>query len=196
MFMTPILVTLLSIAVLGERVGIWRWAAIALGFAGAVVVVRPWDSLALSFGSGEVYLLMAALTNACYQIATRRLRFDHPMTSLLFTAVAGAAVTSIFLPYYWLTPDLTGWVLMIASGSAGCAGHLFLIRALSAAPASVVAPYAYSSLVWATMFGFLIWGTWPNSNTLMGAVLIVAAGLLIFLRERKHGTSQPPAVEG
>jgi drug/metabolite transporter (DMT)-like permease len=185
MFLSPILVTLLSIALLGESVGIRRWFGIAMGFAGAVIVVQPWASLGTTFTTGALFLLAAAFTNSCYQIATRRVRFDDPLTSLLFTAGVGAIVTSFLLPPYWQAPDAIGWALLIASGAAGCLGHLFIIWAFRAAPASVVAPFSYSSLVWATLFGYLIWGELPGINTWIGATLIVSAGLYIFFREKK-----------
>lgn len=184
MFLTPIIVTLLSIAVLGEQVGIRRWVGIALGFAGAVIVVQPWGTLSDSFTAGTLFLLAAAFTNASYQIATRQVRFDDPLTSLLFTAAGGAVVTSILLPSHWETPDAFGWLLMVGSGLTGTLGHFFIIRAFRHAPASVIAPFSYSSLIWATLFGFVIWGQLPDAATWIGATLIVAAGLYIFFRER------------
>jgi drug/metabolite transporter (DMT)-like permease len=184
MFMSPILVTLLSIIVLGEHVGVRRWAGIVLGFIGALIVMRIWEAGSHGIEMGVLFLLCAAFTNASYQITTRRLRYDAPLTSLLFTAAAGAIVTSLLLPWHWSTPDLTGWLLLVATGVAGCVGHLCLIKAFQAAPASVVAPFSYSSLVWATLFGFVIWQDVPQASTLLGAALIIGSGLYIFLRER------------
>ena len=184
MFLSPILVTVLSIAVLGEKVGLRRWVGIAMGFAGALIVVQPWHSLGETFTTGALFLLAAAFTNSSYQIATRRVRFDDPLTSLLFTASAGAIVTTLLLPGNWSTPDAFGWLLMVGSGFAGGLGHFFIIRAFQAAPASVVAPFSYSSLIWATLLGFLIWGELPDAATWIGASLIVGAGLYIFFRER------------
>ncbi len=186
MFLSPILVTLLSIAVLGETVGLRRWFGIAMGFAGALIVVQPWHSLSETFTTGALFLLAAAFTNSAYQIATRRVRFDDPLTSLLFTASAGAIVTTLLLPLHWKTPDALGWLLMVGSGFAGGLGHFFLIRAFRFAPASVVAPFSYSSLVWATLLGFLIWSELPDMATWIGAALIVAAGLYIYFRERRQ----------
>lgn len=186
MFISPILVTLLSIGLLGEKVGVRRWIGIAVGFIGALIVVRPWQSLGDTFIIGALCMLAAAFANANYQIATRHVRNDHSLTSLLFTAVAGAVVTTALLPWFWtVTPDLWGWGLLVASGLAGCAGHLCLIRAFQAAPASVVAPFSYSALIWATLFGYIIWDQLPDTWTWIGASLIVAAGLYIFIRERK-----------
>jgi drug/metabolite transporter (DMT)-like permease len=185
MFMSPILVTMLSTLVLGEHVGLRRWIGIAVGFVGALIVIQVWKTGTEGLNIGTLLLLVAALTNASYQIATRKLRADDPLTSLLFTAAAGAIASSLLLPWHWATPDARGWMLLVASGIAGCAGHLCLIRAFQAAPASVVAPFSYSSLIWATLFGFVIWGDFPKLPTLIGAALIIGSGLYIFLRERK-----------
>ena len=186
MFLSPILVTLLSIPLLGEKVGIRRWTGIIVGFAGAVIVVQPWQGGFGSISLGVLFLLVAALLNANYQIVTRMVRDDDPLTSLLFTATAGAVVTSLIVPWFWSWPTAFDWLLLIGSGLAGALGHLCLIRALRLAPASVVAPFSYSSLVWATLFGFVIWGDWPDTWTWIGATLIIGSGLYIFHRERRH----------
>lgn len=195
MFMTPIITTLLSVVLLGEHVGIRRWAGIALGFFGAIIVVAPWTIGTAAFNTGVLFLAAAAFTNASYQIATRQVRGDDPLTSLLFTAAAGAVVTSLMLPAYWQWPDAWGWLLLAASGLAGALGHLCIIKAFQAAPASVVAPFSYSSLIWATSFGYLIWGDVPTSNVLIGASLIIAAGLYIFFREHVRKVETAPTIE-
>ncbi len=184
MFTSPILVTLLSIPLLGEKVGIRRWIGIAVGFAGALVVVRPWDAGFGGLGAGMLFLLAAALTNANYQIATRKVRHDDQLTSLLYTAAAGAIVTSAIVPWFWSWPNAFAWALFAASGLTGGLGHLCLIKSLRAAPASVVAPFSYSSLLWATLLGLAIWGDWPDLWTWAGAALIIGSGLYIFHRER------------
>jgi len=184
MFLSPILVTLLSIPILGEKVGLRRWIGVAFGFAGALVVVRPWEAGVGGVGIGVLFLLAAAFCNANYQIITRKVRHDDPMTSLLYTAAAGAVVTSLLVPWFWSPPHAFDWLLFAASGALGGLGHLCLIRAFRRAPASVVAPFTYSSLIWATLFGFVIWGDWPDLWTWAGAALIIGSGLYIFYRER------------
>lgn len=185
MFLNPVLVTVLSIPVLGEKVSLNRWFGVFFGLAGAVLVVRPWQEGAGSYGFGVLFLLLAAFFNANYQIMTRQVRGDDPLTSLLYTAAAGAAVTSLIVPWFWEWPSSLDWFLLISSGVAGGLGHLFLIRSFSCAPASVVAPFTYSSLIWATLFGLIIWGDWPDLWTWAGAVLIIGSGIYIFHRERR-----------
>jgi drug/metabolite transporter (DMT)-like permease len=189
MYLTPILVTVMSIFLLGESLGLRRWIGIAIGFLGALIVVGPWrGGLTDILPSGAVFFLLAAVSNAGYQIATRWVRADDPPTSLLFTAAMGALVSSLILPFYWVWPDVRGWLLLVASGMAGALGHLCIIRAFQLAPASVVAPYSYSSLIWAAAFGLVIWGEWPVAHVWLGAALIVSAGLYILVRERGRAT--------
>jgi drug/metabolite transporter (DMT)-like permease len=184
MFLSPILVTLLSIPLLGEKVGLRRWIGILFGFAGAIIVVRPWQEGLGGLGTGVLFLLVAAVLNSNYQIFTRKVRGDDPLTSLLYTAAAGAIVTTAIVPWFWTWPTAFDWLLLVGSGAMGGLGHLFLIRAVRMAPASVVAPFSYSSLVWATLFGFVIWAEFPDLWTLAGAALIIGSGLYIFHRER------------
>ncbi len=183
MFLSPILVTVLSIPLLGEKVGLRRWSGVLVGFAGAMVIVRP-NLGALETAS--LLLLIATFTNACYQITTRRLRLvDHPLTTLFYTALLGAVVLSIAVPFFWRAPTPAHWALMAAMGACGGIGHLCLIQAFRAAPASVVAPFAYSNLLWATLAGFLVFGELPERLTIVGAVIIAASGLYILYRERR-----------
>jgi drug/metabolite transporter (DMT)-like permease len=186
MYLTPIVTTVLSVFLLHEAVGIRRWIGITVGFCGAIIVVQPWNIGSSTFNSGVLFLLAAAVTNASYQIATRSVRQDDPRTSLLFTAAVGALATSLLLPFNWAWPDITGWLLLVGSGFAGALGHFCIIRAFRAAPASVIAPFSYSSLIWATLFGYVIWGDLPDRYVIMGATLIVASGLYIFFRERRR----------
>jgi drug/metabolite transporter (DMT)-like permease len=183
MSLTPVVVTVLSIFVLHELVGVRRWLGIAMGFVGAMLVVKPWDMGTEAFQSATLFLLLAVTTNAGYQIVTRQVRGDNPLTSLVFTALGGAIISSLMLPWFWIWPDAKGWALLVGSGVAAALGHLCIIKAYASAPASVIAPFNYSSMVWAALFGYLIWQDWPTANVWSGAVLIVAAGLYIFFRE-------------
>jgi drug/metabolite transporter (DMT)-like permease len=184
MFLTPIFTTILAVLVLGEHVGIRRWTGVAIGFLGALIVIQPWSAFTTGLNIGAVLLFAAAISNAAYQIVTRKVRDDDPRTSLLFTAAVGALVASFMLPWNWTWPDPYGWALLAGSGLMGALGHYCIIAAFSNAPASVVSPFSYSSLVWAAAFGFLIWGDVPKVDVLIGAAFIIASGLYIFFRER------------
>jgi drug/metabolite transporter (DMT)-like permease len=186
MFMSPIFTTMLSVLLLGEHVGPRRWAGVALGFVGAIIVVQPWQAGTDTFNIGTLFMLAAALTNSGYQIATRKVRGDDARTSLLFTAAFGAVITSAVVPFYWTSPDIKGWALLAGSGLAGALGHFCIIAAYRNAPASVVAPFSYTSLIWATVLGYLIWSDFPGHNVWAGAALIISSGLYIFWRERQR----------
>ena len=188
MFLTPILVTALSVILLKEHAGPRRWIGVGIGFLGALIVVQPWKSETDMFFLGAILLLVAALLNANYQIITRKVRlYDRPMTSLFYTAMVGAVVTSFIVPFFWKWPSAGDWLLLFGTGLAGGVGHLCLIQAFRNAPASVVAPFSYSSLLWATLFGWLFFAEWPASSTWFGAALIIGSGLYIFHRESQHG---------
>jgi drug/metabolite transporter (DMT)-like permease len=149
MFLSPILVTVLAIPLLGETVGFRRWVGVAMGLLGAVIIMRPGT---VSFNSGMVFLLAAATSHAFYQIATRKVRvFDGPMTSLFYTGLVGTLVTTLLLPVLWTSVKPIHWLLFIVLGFAGAVGHLCFIRAFSIAPASVVSPLSYTTLIWTTL---------------------------------------------
>lgn len=183
MFMSPIIVTILSIPLLGERVGLRRWIGIVIGFAGALIVMRPGsESLQLSV----LVVLTAAFTHALYQVFTRKLRaHDHQMTSLFYTGIVGAVATTAAVPFFWEPVAAADWLLFVFAGIAGGIGHLCLIRAFQNAPVSVAAPFSYSSLPWAILFGFVLFGDLPGAWTLSGAALIICSGLYIYHREQK-----------
>ncbi len=187
MFLTPILVTVLAIPLLGETVRVRRWVGVLAGFSGALTVVRPGID---QIEAGIVFLLAAALSNSFYQINTRQIRtHDNPMTSLLYTGLTGAIVTSCLVPFNWQWPDLEHWLIFIMLGITGSISHLCLIRAFRVAPASIVAPFGYTSLIWSVGFGFIIFDDLPDRWTIIGAVIIISSGLYIYHREQKTAQS-------
>jgi len=193
MFTSPILLTVLAIPLLGERVGPHRWAAVGLGFLGALIVVRPGMGV---MGTGAAVLLGAACCNALYQLITRKLRVvDDPLTTLLYTATVGTVLLALAVPASWVAPDPRHWPLFVLLGAFGGLGHFTLIKAFQRAPAAVVAPFSYANLLWATGYGFVIFGDLPDLWTLVGAAIIASGGLYILHRERlRRVGSQDPAV--
>ena len=195
MFLSPIFVTILAIPLLGEKVGIRRLSGVLFGFVGALIVVNPQSAATDTDMNvfklsdwvpelGHILVICAAASNALYQIMTRKLRVvDSPSTTLVYSAVVGVLVMSAYAPAVWVTPEIRQWSLMALVGFFGCVSHFCLIRAFKNAPASLVVPFSYSSLLWATLFGFAVFGALPDRWTLAGATLIVASGLYIFYRE-------------
>lgn len=188
MFVSPIFVTILSIFLLEEKVGMRRWAGVATGFVGAMVVVRPGFE---AFDWSMLFVLTAALTHAFYQIFTRKARlYDSPITSLFYTGLVGALVMTAVVPHQWQSVEGSDYLLLASLGLAGGIGHLCLIRAFRSAPASVVAPFSYTSLIWATLFGYILFSDLPDRWTLIGACLIIISGLYILHRERVSRESE------
>ena len=182
MFLAPIMLTALSVPFLGEHVGPRRWLGVAAGFIGAVIIIRPGTE---GFDHGGMFLLGAALTNSAYQLITRRVAaYDHPQTTFLYTALAGAVLSSIAVPFVWEPPVFSAWVLLVTMGVLGGVGHLFLIFAFDKAPAAVIAPFTYSALIWASIAGYVFFNEVPDLWTIIGASIITASGLYIFHRER------------
>ena len=182
-FTVPLLVAALSVPMLGETVGWRRWSAIAVGFAGVLVIVRP--------GMAEVHWAIGlsvcnALTVALYQIATRRLAArDHSDTTSLYSPMFGALILLPVLPWIWQAPEspLT-WGLLCATGILGGVGHWLLIIAHRFAPASLLAPFSYSAILWMTLSGYVFFGDLPDGWTILGAAIVIASGLYVFHREQ------------
>ncbi|MBL8700423.1 MAG: DMT family transporter [Alphaproteobacteria bacterium] len=178
----PLLVTALSVPFLGERVGWRRWAAVGVGFLGMMVILRPGFT---AIGLATIYAVVGASLWAVYQIVLRVIgRIDSAETTALWTTLVGAAATSLVGPVFWTPPDAAGWLILVAVTLLGGFGHMVYSRAFTLAPASTLQPFTYLLLVFATLFGWLIFGDLPDVVTMMGAALIVASGLYTFHRER------------
>jgi drug/metabolite transporter (DMT)-like permease len=182
-FTAPLLVTALSVPLLGEPVGWRRWSAVSLGFGGALLVIRP----GLGFVNPAVPLLLVSSgCYALYQIATRWIAaFDGAATGIIFAALLGSLATSAVLPFVFVLPrTLFDLALFVSLGLIGGCGHYLLIRAFQCAPAAVLAPLGYVELVGTTILGYLIFGNFPDRWTWTGAGIIIASGLYIAFRER------------
>lgn len=182
MFLTPLIVTALAVPLLGEKVGWRRWASILVGFVGALIIVRPGSG---ALGIAALFVVAGATSNALYHITTRKVSLvDSPWTTLAHTGTVGVVVTSVAAPFYWTAPSAGDWGLFVLMGAIGVTSQFALIRALTVAGASTVAPFSYSTLIWATMWGYLLFGDLPDAQTLTGALIIVASGLYVYHRER------------
>ncbi len=181
-FTSPFIVTALSVPLLGERVGPRRWTAVAIGFTGALIIIRPAGA---SFHGAELFVIASATFYSFYQIMTRRLvGQDSPVTTIIYTAVFGALLTSLVGPFYWVTPDEPlNWLLFAATGVFGGLGHLCVVKAFQWAEVSVISPFVYLQLVGAVILGFFIFGEFPDLWTWVGSAIIVACGAYITYRE-------------
>ncbi|MGB3556720.1 MAG: DMT family transporter [Jannaschia sp.] len=184
MFSSPILVCAFSVPLLGERVGIWRWSAIVLGFVGVLIVVRPWSA---EFHWAALLSLTAATALALFSIMTRRLAgVAAPRTMQLYAGLVGTVVLAPIAFWVWDSPTTTlDWILIFAIGVFAWAGHHFFSQAHGYAPASVLMPFSYSFLIYLAIAGYLVFGTVPDALTVLGALVIAAAGLVIWWRERR-----------
>ena len=182
MLVSPLLVTALSVPLLREKVGIKRWASILIGLIGALFIIRP--SLNF-FNSGASLTFCAAIFFALYQISTRFLsKLDNVLTTLFYSSSVGAIILSIFVSFFWEPVNISSWILMIMMGSLGGIGHFALIKAFSGAQASVITPFTYSNVLWATLFGFIFFNKLPDFMTVIGAIIIIASGLYLLKREK------------
>ncbi|MFG1202495.1 DMT family transporter [Xanthobacter aminoxidans] len=182
MFSIPFFVALFAGPLLGERVGLERWLAIIVGFAGILLVVRP--------GAGGIHpaailSLVAAATYALYSITTRMLaRTDASKTTQFYTALVGSVVASIPLPFVWETPrDPVVIGAMLGLGAVAGAGHFVLILAHARAPAATLAPYIYTQILSMIALGWLVFGQVPSLWTLAGAAIVIASGAYLLVRD-------------
>ena len=183
-FVAPLFVTALSVVFLQERVGLRRWAAVAVGFAGVLIIVRP-GFAAFHWAMGAA--LAMALAYASYQIVTRMIAHEvDVLVSVFYTAVVGAVAASLVVPFFWVTPTALDWLALVVCGVLGGLGHFALIAAFERAEASVIAPFAFTEIIWATLAGLMVFGNLPDAWTFVGAGIIVASNLYVLHRERRR----------
>jgi drug/metabolite transporter (DMT)-like permease len=173
---------MLSIPILKEIVGIRRWAAVAVGLVGVLVVVRP---SAGNFQPAAIFGLASALCWALALVITRKMSTtERPATTLLWSAITGLLLLSLLLPFDHAWPTLAQFALCLILGCLASTGQWMVVLAHRQAPASVLAPFSYVQLLWATLAGYLVFSTVPDRWTIVGAMIIIASGLYTAHRER------------
>ncbi|WP_332686749.1 DMT family transporter [Bosea sp. (in: a-proteobacteria)] len=178
----PVWAVALAALVLGERVDLSRWLAAIVGFIGVAIALDP-SSAALSMPA--LVALVGSVLFACMMIAGRKLR-GTPDVVLVGWQTFGTLLIGLgLLPFGWVTPTLADTALLGLLGIVALVAHLCVTRSLKLAEASVVVPYQYTLIVWALLFGWLVFGDWPKPAMLLGAALIVAAGLVLLVLERR-----------
>jgi drug/metabolite transporter (DMT)-like permease len=177
----PLIVTLLSVPILGEAVGWRRGLAVFVGFLGTVIIIDPGAGV---FSPFALIGLSCAVMFALYNLITRKVsKVDSFETSLLYFGVVGFLASLLVIPFYWQTPNQNEifWLLIISV--TGIIGHLLLIKALQLAPAVILQPFNYFVLLWATVIAYVVYGEILAIQTLAGAALVVASGIFIGYRE-------------
>jgi drug/metabolite transporter (DMT)-like permease len=185
MDISPVLITLGAVVFLGERIGIRRVIGIIGALIGAMIVIRPGSDV---FSVYALFPLGAAICFSGYNIITRFVGArEDPWTSLFYTALFGAIVFSTIVPFHWQPLSVLTITLMAALSVMATLAQWLLIKALSFGEASLLAPIGYISLIFATLWGFLLFGDLPDQWTVIGALVIVASGVYVWSRERKAG---------
>jgi len=180
----PLLVTLFAIPLLGEKVGLFRFAAVGAGFAGALIIVRP-GGLPLDWGVG--FALASAALYALYIVITRKVSaVDSAATSMMYAATVGLVLSLGVGVFFWQPMGWADLALVTVTMLTTCAGHGVMVYALSMAPASVLQPFNYFSLPWAILLSAAVFGHWIDPISLLGAAIIAAAGLVVMARERRR----------
>lgn len=191
MVMNPLFITLGAAIFLGETLGLRRIAAVIVAFLGAMLVIQPGTD---AFQPAALLPLLAAVLYSGYALITRLVGpREDPWTSLLYTALVGGILMTLLAPSFWSTPTPKTAGLLTILTAFGTAGHLMLIRAFSSAEASMLAPFGYSGLVFATGIGVLAFGEIPGPMTLLGALVIAGAGIYVWARERQVKSNKASA---
>lgn len=181
-FVAPLFVTALSIPILRETIGWRRWSATLVGFVGVLIVVRPGGA---GFQIASLLAVASALAWAFAMIMTRMMsRTESPLTTLTYSAIIGLGLTSLAMPFLWgpVTPAIL--LMGFFVGASSTVGHWLIVLAYRHADASLLAPFSYIQLLWATLFGLVVFAVLPDLWTLVGAVIIAGSGLYTAHRER------------
>lgn len=182
-FVLPLFVALLAVPMLGERLDLPRGVAVLAGLAGALMIVRPGSSIFTWYALLPVAM---AFSNALYQILTRKVAgVEHPLTSLVWGAIVGAVLLSAAAPFYWKAPgEAWHWALLLVIGLCASIGHYLLIKSYEYAGATLLAPFTYTTVIWAVLSGYLVFGQLPDRWSVGGMAVIVASGLFVVSRHR------------
>jgi drug/metabolite transporter (DMT)-like permease len=193
-FTIPLWVCALSVPLLGEHVGLRRWMAVLVGFCGVLVIMRPGTQ---SFHPAMLVSLVSALMGSLYNIVTRKVGgHDKAETSLFYVGLGGSTLAAIPLITHWQMPEGWQWWPLLIMGFAGACGHWMLIQAHRLAPASTIAPFIYTQIIWMTLAGYVVFGNVPDAATLLGAGIVVCSGIYVFNRERQKGIVAPIPASG
>lgn len=186
LFTSSLFIPVLGVIFLHEKVGKYRWAAVAIGFLGVIIMAGPTGNIN---GLGVAVAMVAALMHATLQVILRYLgKFERPETVTFYFLVIGTLVTALPLPFVAVTPTIEEIPLLFGIGLSGAAAQWLLSSAFRYAPAAIVTVFNYSGIVWATFFGWLIWNDWPLPEVFAGAAVVIASNALVIWRESRART--------
>lgn len=191
-FTSPLFAVIIAAVIMRDHVGRWRWTAVALGFAGVLIVAQPGHvpvsllGVAAGLGAG---LVVAAVS---FQIRDLS-RTEAPVTCVFWFGFFGAVLAGVLMPFYATSHSWWQWSLLLGIGLSGTCAQMLLTFALRHAAVATVIVMDYTALIWSTLYGWLIWGNWPLRVTWFGVPLIVAAGVIITWREHRMARAIPPA---
>lgn len=184
LFISPLIVTLLSPLILGEIFGIRRFIATIFGFIGALIVLQPTGS---NFQPSLLFAMLAGLCYALYIIVTRKVSSSSaPLMTLFYTSMVGIVMLIPWMPAVWITPDSRALILMSAMGLFAAMSHYLIILSCHYAPASLVSPFNYIEIISAAIFSYLIFGYFPQAVTWVGIAIICGSGIYISIREIRN----------
>lgn len=183
-FLAPVLVTALSVPLLGEQVSRGQWLAVICGFIGVLIIVHPGGEL---FTPAVLLPFCSALFFCFYQLLTRKLaEHDSPTTSNFFAGLCNTLVMSALVPFFWQTPGFVHGLLMLALGACGMSAHLFLTQAFRHAAPALLAPFGYCQIVFAGLLGWLLFNHTPDAITQVGIAVICLSGLAAAWQQRRR----------
>lgn len=183
LFTSSLMIPVLSVIFLKEHVGIYRWSAVAIGFVGVIIMIQPSGTVNIM---GVILSLTAALMHAGMGVLLRYLgRTESPFAATFYFMLIGTILTGLFIPFIGKLPESGDWLVILGVGLSGAAAQFLLAMAFKNTLAAVVTVFNYSGIIWATLFGFLIWGDLPGLAIIGGGTIVVASNLFILWREHK-----------
>jgi drug/metabolite transporter (DMT)-like permease len=193
-FSSPLFLTVLSIPLLGEKVGPHRWGAVLVGFVGVLIMAHPGSGFA---STGAFLALLSAAIGASVTIAVRRMTLTEASPTLVtYQAFITTLLSAALLPFAWTMPRWQDALVMVAIGLCAGIGQFWWTQAFRFAPAAVAAPFSYLSIVWALLWGYVAWGDVPTPTLITGALIVATSGLYILYRETLRGTTKPAPAAG
>lgn len=203
LYASPFLIVAVSAIALGEQVGALRWFAVSLGFAGVLVVAWPRVGLLASDGSmthgaalGLLFAIAAVMTNVAANFAVRHMvGMEKSETIALYFSLICSLAALATIPFGWIVPGIADICVLISAGLAGAVQHFLLAEAFRNARMSVIAPFEYSSILFAVLSGIVLFSEWPGLHSIVGGAIVVVSGILILLQQARRGTSNPTGTD-